>query len=436
MDASAVIDNSPAVLTDLVELLDRDPATEDRAGLRDLVAAERRVRAWLDAFGVKVARRTRQLADQERPNGQPAGANTVIASLLDAGCTSGKDAKATATREGVCADLPGFEDALASGEVSGAHLDALGYAAKNLTDAERLDLRARTDELLGHAREQYAETFEKTAKSIVDEIRGQHRPGAGADELQAQRKASKVTEWVDRTTGMHKTLLELDPVRAASLKLAISSNLSRLRRQPGNARRPFDELKVEAFLLAVTNPADGPAPGRVPEVIVLIDWATLRNGVRAAGGVCELSDGTPLPVATVRQMACDADLLPVVLGGQGEVLDVGRARRLATAAQRTALRAMYATCAEPGCDIPFDDCSVHHIDPWASGGRSDLANLLPVCTGAHTRLHEDGWKVLIGGDHAAMTWVRPDGTIAYRGRAGNRHPRSDCGGEPADPPTD
>ena len=99
MGASTLIDNPPAVLADILDLLDRDPASEDRAGLRELVASERRVRSWLDAFAVKVARRSRQLSDQEQPTGRPAGPNDVIASLLEAGCQSGKEAMATATRE-------------------------------------------------------------------------------------------------------------------------------------------------------------------------------------------------------------------------------------------------------------------------------------------------------------------------------------------------
>jgi hypothetical protein len=264
---------------------------------------------------------------------------------------------------------------------SGAHLDALGHLTKNLTDTERLDLRDRAAELLDHATGKYVETFTKNARDIVNQVRARNRPGADIDELEQQRKASKLTEWIDKTTGLHKTLLELDPVRAASLRLAVNAHVNRLRQQPGNKDRPFDELRVEAFLLAITNPPAGdstPTP-RVPELIVLIDWDTLRDGVRNAGGICELSDGTPLPVATVRQMACDADIIPVVLGGKGEVLDVGRSRRLATPAQRTALRAMYSTCAEPGCDMPVDQCRAHHIvewDPTRRNGNTDLDNLI------------------------------------------------------------
>jgi hypothetical protein len=431
---ATTIDNR--VLADLAELVDRDPAGEDRPGLRELADRERRVRAWLDAYSVKVARRTRQLAELEQP-AAPVTPNAVIASLLDSGCRSGKEAAATTTREGVCADLPGFEEALETGDVSGAHVDALGHLTKNLTDTERRDLRDRAGELLDHASSEYVETFTKTARDIVNQVRARNRPNADIDELEHQRKASKLTEWVDKTTGMHKTLLELDPVRAASLKLAVNAHLNQLRRQPGNKERPYDELRVEAFLLAVTQPPGEPghAPPRVPEVIVLIDWDTLRDGVRAAGGVCELSDGTPLPVATVRQMACDADIIPIVLGGRGEVLDVGRSRRLATHAQRTALRAMYSTCAEPGCDTPIDECRAHHIvewDPTRNAGNTDLNNLLPVCEQTHTRIHQHGFNVKIHGNHERMIWTRPGGTISYDGRGGNRKPRSNPGDDDPD----
>ena len=67
---------------------------------------------------------------------------------------------------------------------------------------------------------------------------------------------------------------------------------------------------------------------------MLIDLRTLEEGLHDAS-VCETAAGAMLPPAIVRRMACDADLIPVVLGGAAEVLDVGRSRRLATPAQRT-----------------------------------------------------------------------------------------------------
>ena len=71
-----------------------------------------------------------------------------------------------------------------------------------------------------------------------------------------------------------------------------------------------------------------------------------------------------LPPDTVRRMCCDANIIPIVLGGDGVPLDHGRNRRLATAEQRWALRAMYRTCGHPGCTVRFDDCRIHHVQWW------------------------------------------------------------------------
>ena len=129
---------------------------------------------------------------------------------------------------------------------------------------------------------------------------------------------------------------------------------------------------------------------------VLVDYDTLRAGLHP-NSVCELSDGTSLPVSLVRQMAAEADIIPIVLNGNGQALDVGRTQRLATPAQRDALRAMYTSCVDPDCDTPFDECHVHHVDEFADGGNTDLANLLPVCKthGCHTKYHEGGWTLEI-----------------------------------------
>jgi hypothetical protein len=66
-------------------------------------------------------------------------------------------------------------------------------------------------------------------------------------------------------------------------------------------------------------------------------------------------------------MACESDIIPVVLDGEGVVLDEGRAQRLATAVQRTAIEAMQSTCSHPDCTVTIDDCRVHHLRPWDAG---------------------------------------------------------------------
>ena len=87
-----------------------------------------------------------------------------------------------------------------------------------------------------------------------------------------------------------------------------------------------------------------------------IDWTTL----------CD--DGSELSPATVRRLACDADIIPVALGTRGEVLDVGRAHRLVTPALWRALVCRDRHCAFPGCTKPPVMGHAHHVVHWADHG--------------------------------------------------------------------
>ena len=82
----------------------------------------------------------------------------------------------------------------------------------------------------------------------------------------------------------------------------------------------------------------------------------------------------------------------VVIHAPGQ-LDLGRTTRLANRAQRRALRALHSTCAIPGCSVRYDRCKLHHIIWWRHGGRTDLDNLLPVCTHHHSKIHDAGWDI-------------------------------------------
>ncbi len=121
-------------------------------------------------------------------------------------------------------------------------------------------------------------------------------------------------------------------------------------------------------------------------MLVIIDYDTLigrlhHEGVIVAGG--------SIPAATARRLACDADLIPVVLGGDSVGLDLGRSRRLATNDQRRALIARDGpTCAIPDCHIPADHCRAHHLNPFTGGGRTDLALLALLCDRHHHQVHE------------------------------------------------
>ena len=110
----------------------------------------------------------------------------------------------------------------------------------------------------------------------------------------------------------------------------------------------------------------------------------------------------------------------VVLHAPG-CLDLGRTTRVANRAQRRALRALYRTCAIPGCDTRYDLCQLHHIIWWEHGGRTDLANLLPLCVRHHHAVHDNGWHLVLAADRS-LTVTYPDGTTETAGppRRGHR----------------
>src|SRR5207248_1539449 len=115
---------------------------------------------------------------------------------------------------------------------------------------------------------------------------------------------------------------------------------------------------------------DGPAPqgqapaaGRpvraLPEIIIVITYDKMFADADAAG-ICTTIDGVPLPVATVRQLLVDAKIYPLVLGGDGEILDFGRSRRFFSAAQKKATAVRDLTCQFADCDQPIRYTHYHH----------------------------------------------------------------------------
>jgi hypothetical protein len=133
--------------------------------------------------------------------------------------------------------------------------------------------------------------------------------------------------------------------------------------------------------------------GDRPQVVVTVDYDQLCNGLRAKRGAGVLDNGTQISPADVRRLACDAEILPVVLDTAGQVLDVGRERRSISGAIRRALVVRDRGCAFPGCGRPPRWCQGHHAVHWADGGKTSLENSVLVCPQHHRLIHHGGWKV-------------------------------------------
>ncbi|MET8547365.1 HNH endonuclease signature motif containing protein [Micromonospora zamorensis] len=130
------------------------------------------------------------------------------------------------------------------------------------------------------------------------------------------------------------------------------------------------------------------------QIVVTTSYDALTR--QLSTGVLDI--GLHLTPETVRRLACDATILPAVLGGTGQVLDVGRQRRLITGPLRRALVLRDGGCAFPGCDRPPRWCDAHHIHHWADGGDTNLNNAVLLCGHHHRHLHHTDWTVRLGDD--------------------------------------
>ncbi|SCF25673.1 HNH endonuclease signature motif containing protein [Micromonospora chokoriensis] len=148
--------------------------------------------------------------------------------------------------------------------------------------------------------------------------------------------------------------------------------------------------------------------GEPAQVVVTTSFDVLTRQLDAGA----LDTGPRVTPETVRRLACDAAILPAVLGGSGQTLDVGRQRRLVTGPLRRALVLRDRGCAFPGCDRPPRWCDAHHIRHWADGGSTSLANSVLLCAHHHRHLHRGDWTVRLGGDghpeFVPPAWLDPD----------------------------
>lgn len=162
-------------------------------------------------------------------------------------------------------------------------------------------------------------------------------------------------------------------------------------------RVPYPRRAAQAFaaFLEAVDPDRLPVHGGdATTVVVTIDF----NQLLAKIGTATLAATAPgdsvdrITASHARRLACNAHIIPAVLGGDSQLLDLGRSRRLFSSAQRRALLLRHPTCQTEGCDIPGTWCEAHHWLPWSHGGATDLANATLLCSVHHHRAHDPAYR--------------------------------------------
>jgi hypothetical protein len=399
----------------VARLVVADPGCGDRDEVVAMLEDCRRVKAFVDAVEVRCTRRLRDLAAQ-------GASEPPESALAAAGKTSRRDAAKAKGREQVTDAMPGFGDALATGDIAAGHLDAVAAATARLDEAVRDEFHTHCDDLLAAAGSSGVDDFERECRDLARLLTAIADADADVDEMDRLRKRSRIRRSTDHATGLKRTVIDLDPIRDEQLHQALRAHLRTIRNREPNSGRPFHELELDALMAMATSHGDGESSGGVgpvPEigVFVSLDWLLDQTHTH---GICETYDGIPVPISTVRRLCCDADIIPYMLGSDGAVTDMGRSTRTVTREQRRRLRGMHRTCAFPDCSVSFEDCRIHHVRFWERDrGPTDIDNLAPLCQQHHTLVHEGHWTLTLTPDRVA-TWTRPDSTTHHTGTTINR----------------
>ncbi|MET3719584.1 DUF222 domain-containing protein [Arthrobacter sp. UYEF21] len=165
---------------------------------------------------------------------------------------------------------------------------------------------------------------------------------------------------------------------------------------------------ITAFKAALSTNKLPTAGANRPQILATINYQDLlphlpapRTSTSTATGP-ERDTGTgtgnyiftgPVAAATIRKLACDADIIPALLGTHGEILDLGRKTRLFTPAQRLALTARDQGCTFPNCTIPAPWCEAHHITHWSQNGPTNTDNGALLCSHHHHLIHKEKWTI-------------------------------------------
>jgi len=386
----------------------------DEATIRTALQQVCTLQQWVDNCKVVLTRKLQVLATTT-PRIQP---QQVLASAAN---ISRIDAFREVSRAKTLGAFPQLEQAFEQGRIGSAHIDAVARATHQLSEGEKAKLASRSDWLNNVATHSTPDNFARAVKSEVERI---HADG-GVTRLERQRRDASLRHWIDRESGMFHIAGRLDPENGLRVIGKLDNTVERLFHAALPETCPTDDrkhghLNALAFLELIdaaslnaplTAGAMISSPHARAEVSVVIDLHTLRSGLHEHS-IVRTGHEAELPLETIRRMACEAEIIPVVLNSKGVVIDIGRASRLATRYQRKAIEAMYSHCAIPDCKVPIAQCQPHHIAYWRDEGPTNLNNLVPLCPQHHRNVHEGNWGLRLSASNRALTVTYPDGHVS------------------------
>ena len=392
--------------------LDEPDAALDAVTCADVASRLHRVEVRLAAARLRIV----AAADRARIH-EESGATSTGAWLAgitrEDGSRASRDVRLARQLDGPCAATGA---ALARGEISTGHAEVITRATQRLPEHLDQDQRAKVeDQLLDQAATLTPDQLRRRARRAIEAI---EPDPAAVDAEQERQLADEETDAYaatrlslhDNADGTTTGRFTIPALHGALLRKLLDklttprrAHLGAPEAQHGNPS--FDDpdrdakRKGIAFCEIIEHlPIDRLSRGGA-SLVIKIDLDKLQGALGAAG----LETGQDISAAEARRLACNAGLIPSVLGGRAQPLDLGRQSRLFTDAQRAALSLRHETCAAAGCERPYAWTELHHRQAWSQGGPTDLDNAIPLCWFHHRRIHDPAYHYREGPDGIAFT---------------------------------
>ncbi|MFJ2759706.1 DUF222 domain-containing protein [Nocardioides sp. NPDC087217] len=396
-----------AIETALHDLLATDPAYWRTEQKKDLLARLEKLQAQQAALKLRVLATAGDIAEETGAKDASGWMRTEL--LVDKGVARSQMKLAAAVAK---YDL--VADGLAEGVVSQDKARVITQALDKIEAdpaASAEDLALAEKLLVDYAIRLTANELKIVGRRILAEIDPERFEQAEAKALQREEEhAQRRTFFSTRDNGDGTIDIHARVSRAVGMRLrTLLDSLAQPRKlsaEDKGRKAPYDRLLGQAFARVVETYDVDQLPrhgGHGTTVFITMSLEDLRKdlGTAALG-----FDGEQITAAEARRMACNADLVPVVLGTDSEILDFGRTARLAYPVQHKALRLRDKCCQAEDCDAPAAWTEAHHLRPWSAGGRTDLANMVLLCASDHRRIHDPDY-----------TYERlPDGRIRFTRR--------------------
>lgn len=235
------------------------------------------------------------------------------------------------------------------------------------------------------------------------------RDPAGHAAREARQSRARFLKFYEEPDGMIALHGRFAPADAAPIKAWFEAEMQAQvfaqRDLPQGEQRSLGQVLADVFV-ATARHASGctRATSRAKTTVVIHAGKTdleRREGIAWCDGI-----EAPFTLATALAMAVDPEFEALLIGENGDPLNLGRAQRSANDAQRHALALRDKGCAM--CSTAIARCDAHHIVNWQHGGRTDVANMVMLCVGCHHRIHDYGWDIVIEDN---QVWFIPPASV-------------------------